>query len=49
VERPAAEKKPTSCYDWCRSARECMGVAAYEKYIAGKEKKDESKKKDNKD
>ena len=49
VERAADKKKEASCYDWCRSARECMGAAAYNKYMTERSDKNESKKKDNKD
>ncbi|MDI6756734.1 MAG: phosphohydrolase [Endomicrobiia bacterium] len=47
VERRAGNIAGASCYDWCRSARECMGAQAYEKYMAQRRKNDESKKKDN--
>lgn len=28
----------TSCLDWCRSAKECIGTERYQKYLAAKYK-----------
>jgi DNA-directed RNA polymerase subunit RPC12/RpoP len=33
---PAMKDRGASCLDWCKMAKECVGEAVYDKYLAGK-------------
>jgi hypothetical protein len=33
---PVMKDRGASCLDWCKMARECVGEAVYERYLATK-------------